>query len=290
MTSVRRIAGIEGALLESPVWCAETQRLWFVDIKAPAVFRLNPADGHLDRWAMPSDVGSLALTRRGDILVALRASIARFDPQTGRLSEIARASHDSSTTRFNDGRCDRQGRFWVGTMYEPRSHAGGALYRLDTEGRLAMMQGEVTIANGSAFSPDGRVMYFADSPTAEVWASDLDPQTGALSNRRRFAKLTDEQGRPDGAAVDSEGHYWVAAVGGGQLLRYCPTGVLDRAVAVPTRWPTMPAFGGRDMRTVFVTSLKTGRTADELAASPESGGLFAFEADAPGLVEPRFAG
>ena len=119
--------------------------------------------------------------------------------------------------------------------------------------------------------------------------SQTDPLT-RLANRRRFAKLTDAQGKPDGAAVDSEGHYWVAAIDSGQVLRYCPTGVLDRAVAVPTRWPTMPAFGGRDMRTVFVTSLKTGKTPEELAASPESGGLFAFEADAPGLVEPRFAG
>jgi sugar lactone lactonase YvrE len=290
MTSVRRIPGVEGALLESPVWCVETQRLWLVDIKAPAVLRYNPADGHVDRWEMPTDVGSLALTRRGDILVSLRQSISRFDPQTGRLTEIARASHDVATTRFNDGRCDHQGRFWVGTMYEPRTHAGGALYRLDVSGRLSMMQGGVTVANGSGFSPDGRIMYFADTPTMEVWASDLDLNTGALSNRRRFAKLTEAQGRPDGATVDSEGHYWVAAITGGQLLRYCPTGVLDRAVALPTKYPTMPAFGGRDLRTVYVTSLRYGRTPEELAASPESGGLFAFEADAPGLVEPRYAG
>lgn len=290
MTSVRQIAGIEGAVLESPVWCVETQRLWFVDIKAPAVYRLNPVDGHIDRWAMPEDVGSLALTRRGDLIVALRGSIARFDPQTGRITEIVRATHDTTTTRFNDGRCDRQGRFWVGSMYEPRSVAGGALFRLDVAGRLSMMQGGVTVANGSGFSPDGRTMYFADTPTCQVWASDLDPETGALSNRRCFVTMTETQGRPDGAAVDCEGHYWVAAVGGGQILRYCPTGVLDRAVAVPTRWPTMPAFGGRDMRTVFVTSLKYGRTPEEMAQWPDSGGLFAFEADAPGLVEPRYAG
>jgi len=290
MTETRRVPGIDGELLECPLWCPREHVLWFVDIVAPALYRHDPATGAVRRYVMPADIGSFALAKDGGLIVALRTGIHRFDPASGRLALLAAADYDQKTIRFNDGRCDRQGRFFVGSMYEPRDGAKGALYRLDPGGRLARVVEGVTIANGLAFSPDGRIAYFADSPTRRIWRFDVDLATGALSNRRPFATLSDAQGRPDGAAVDAEGGYWVAGIDAGVVHRFRPDGRHDRSVAVPSRWPTMPAFGGADMRDVYVTSLRHRRPADQLAASPDSGGLFVFRSDVPGLAEPRYAG
>lgn len=284
----RRLDGPQGQLLECPVWDPARQALWFVDIVAPALCRLD-ADGTLRKWAMPADIGCFALRAKGGFIVALRDGIYAFNPDRDRLDLIARPDYDPATTRFNDGRCDPQGRFWIGSMYEPRDKTLGGLYCLDTDLTLRRVLDGATVANGLAFTPDGRKMYWADSPSQTVWLYDRDAN-GMPMNKRVFYRFGPGEGRPDGATLDAQGNYWVAGVDGARLQCIGPDGTLLRSVAMPTRWPTMPCFGGSDMNTLFVTSLKTGRTAEQMALWPHSGSLFAMAADVTGLAEPLFQG
>lgn len=279
------VPGVSGDLLESPVWDDRRELLWLVDIAGRRVLSYDPGRGLKHSLVMPSEPGSLALAADGALVVALRDSVARLDPDNGDLVTLAMANHDPATTRFNDGRCDPQGRFWVGSIYEPRDKPMAKLYRLE-RGRLVPVVEGITLANGLAFDADGRGGFHADTPARTIWRFDLDPATGALANRRVFARFGAEA-RPDGASIDAEGGYWVAAIDAGEVRRYAPDGRIERRVVVPTPWPTMPAFAGKDFRTGFVTSLRYQRPAELVAQNPLSGGLFQFASDIPGRAEPR---
>jgi sugar lactone lactonase YvrE len=221
----------------------------------------------------------------------LRSGFSFVDPADGRVTPIADPGHDRATTRFNDGRCDRAGRFWAGTMYEPRDRTAAALYRLDAGLSVVRVAGEVIVANGLAFSPDDRIMYWSDSRQAIVWAFDFNLAAGTIANRRVLRRFAPAEGRPDGAAVDAEGFYWSALYDGGRVVRIDPrSGAIVREIALPVRCPTMPAFGGQDLKTIFVTSARHDRPTDELARQPLAGAIFAIDVDVPGLPEPRFAG
>ena len=283
--TAKPVPGIAGELLESPVWDERRNMLWLVDIAGRRVLGVDPERGLTRKLDMPSEPGSLALATDGALVVALRDRIARLDPDSGALVPLARAEHDPATTRFNDGRCDRQGRFWVGSMYEPRDKPAAKLYRLERNRLVAAVDG-LTLSNGLAFAIDGRGGWHADSPARTIWRFDLDPASGAIANRRPFVTFGAEA-RPDGATVDAEGGYWIAAIDAGEVRRYLPDGRLERRVAVPTPWPTMIAFAGADYRTAYVTSLRIGRPPDQLARHPLSGGLFVFRSDIAGVPEPR---
>jgi sugar lactone lactonase YvrE len=200
---------------------------------------------------------------------------------------IAEAPYDPDHHRFNDGRCDRQGRFFAGTMNERRDAASGVLYRVDAGGALVAIAGGVTISNGLAWSPDGRTMYHADTPAHVIRAYDYDIATGMPGNGRVFAQWREETDRPDGCAVDSAGNYWSAFYRGGRVVKLSPHGDLLAEYPTPAMCPTMCAFGGADLKTLYVTSARQQREADELARLPHSGGLFAMQVDVPGLPEPR---
>lgn len=277
-------------LAESPVWDAARQALWFVDINAPALHRLAPATGALETWPMPAAIGCLALTQEHDVIVARRDGIWRFDPASG--EETLLAASPLENARFNDGRCDRQGRFWVGGMNDDRQ-AETALYRLD--GNQLSRQGLVggiAISNALAWSPDGATMYHADTPTSCIHAYDYDIRAGTISNRRLFLDLR-ESGerppeRPDGAAVDSAGNYWVALYGASKVVQFAPDGNRLREVRLPVKAPTMPCFGGIDYKTLFITTARQKHDHDELAKMPLAGGIFAVQVDVPGLPETPF--
>lgn len=286
----RRVLDISGEVLECPVWSERERALYWVDIVGRSLHRLDTASGTVRTWRLPEDIGSFALRMNGGAVLALRSGLYTFNFETGALAEIVRADYDPKTTRFNDGKCDRVGRFWVGSMFEPRTQPAAALYRLDPDRRLHRVVEGVTLANGLAFSPDNRTVYFADTPTRTIFTATYDGKTGAIGTRREFARFAEGKGRPDGAAMDAEGHYWVATIDVGRLSRFAPDGRLVQEIEVPTRWPTMMAFGGPDLRTLYVTSLRYQRPADQLAASPLSGSLFALDVDVPGLPEPRYAG
>jgi sugar lactone lactonase YvrE len=278
------------SLGECPVWSVAEQALYWVDINAPTLNRFDPATGRNVAFPMPAAIGCFALRRGGGFVVALRDGLwlARADGTLDR--RVAAAPFDPARHRFNDGRCDPQGRFFAGALNERRDAASAGLWRLDADFGLTQVLSGLTISNGLAFSPDGRTMYHTDTPTLTIHAYDFDPASGTPANRRVFATFTAETDRPDGAAVDSEGCYWTALYRGGRVVRLSPAGRVLAEYAVPAMCPTMCAFGGADLRTLYVTTARQFRDADELARLPQSGGLFALQVDVPGCPEPAFAG
>lgn len=264
------------------MWDERSQVLWWIDIVGEVVHRFEPATG-LDRaWALPEAPGCLALARDGRLAVALASGLAWFDPASGTVTPFLPIEADNAATRLNDGRVDHQGRLWVGSMARNEGGAIGTLYRVDAPGTLTAIKTPITVPNCTAFSPDGRTIYWADSPTKRILAADLDPATGAIGAWRDFATVP--RGVPDGGTVDSAGHLWVALWDGSALARYAPDGTLVGLVDLPTRRPTCPCFGGADLRTLYVTSATRGLT----DIRPGEGGLLALDVDVPGLPEARF--
>jgi sugar lactone lactonase YvrE len=286
----RCVLDAQASLGECPVWSADEAVLYWVDINAPSLNRFDPATGRNVVMPMPSSIGCFALRRGGGFVVALRDGL-RFADRNGTLgSRIVGAPYDPAYHRFNDGRCDARGRFLVGTMNERRDADSAGLWRLDPDLSFHPVLDGVTISNGLAFSPDGRTMYHADTPRHVVRAYEYDPATGTPSGRRTFAQWTAETDRPDGGAVDADGCYWTAFYRGGRVLRIAPNGHTLAEFPLPAMCPTMCAFGGPNLRTLYVTTARQLRDADELARLPQSGGLFSMTVDVPGLPEPAFAG
>ena len=281
---------IRASLGECPVWSAADQVLYWVDINAPSLNRFDPATGSNRAMPMPASIGCFAARQTGGFVVALRDGIwlARADGTLER--KVATAPYDPAHHRFNDGRCDPQGRLFAGTMNERRDAPSAALYRIDFDFRVTEVLGGMTISNGLAWSPDGRTMYHADTPTLTINTFAYDASSGTPSARRIFAHFEGEADRPDGGVVDSEGCYWTAFYGGGRVVRLSPAGAVLADYAVPSMCPTMCAFGGADLRTLYVTTARQRRSDAELARLPQSGGIFAMRVDVPGLPEPAFAG
>lgn len=272
---------------ESPFWHPQEKTLYWVDIPGKSVRRLL-AEGQVESWAMPSEPGCIAPARRGGLVIALRDGVYRAPSWGGALTLLASVDHDTATTRFNDGKCDRLGRFWPGSMYEPRDQRLGNLYCLDMRGggapKLQLMLKDNIIANGLAWSPDGKTMYWANAADQVVHAWDWDAQANRLSAQRVFIRFDDPAlGRPDGATVDSQGNYWIAMFEGGQLLQFSPSGKLLASLPIPVQCPTMPCLGGEDLRTLYVTSASHKRPAQELARQPQAGCVFSMRVDVAGL-------
>jgi sugar lactone lactonase YvrE len=253
--------------------------------------RSGAAGGDLTQWRFDCEPSSCAPLLDGALLIALRDGLWRFDPATGQRSLLAAAPYDGTRERFNDGKCDPQGRFWVGTLYEPREPPLAALYCYQ-QGRLQRRAEGITTSNGLAWSPDGRTMYWSDTRSHTVYAFDFESATGAMSHRRVFARFPEKEpgqdgssygGRPDGAAVDAEGCYWVAMFEGQRLLRLAPTGECVRELRLPVRCPTMPCFGGPDLKTMYITTAREKRPQAELAEQPWAGCVLSVRVDVPGL-------
>lgn len=299
--SSKRAPEVEPAVLarartgESPVWSEGELALYWIDIEQPAVHRFAPETGADEWWETPCAIGAVALCRSGRILAALRTGLARIDLAKGDYAPICAPPYNPLRHRFNEGKCDARGRFWVGTKHEPlgTSHGGEAgsadaaqpLQVLE-DGRLTERQASAAIANGLAWSPDSRIMYFADSQARTVWAFDFDPDKGKLSSRRVFAHFSAAEGTPDGAAVDAEGFYWCALYGGGRVVRLSPDGDLDREIRLPVSQPTMCAFGDADYGTLYVTTAAHGVAIEQ---EPLAGALFRVRPGVKGLPASLFA-
>jgi sugar lactone lactonase YvrE len=282
------------ALGESPFWHPDEQALYWLDIPGRALHRWRPTpepDGEHRRWELPTEPGCIAPLPGGWLLVARRDGLFRFDPASGGTERLAVPPYDPATVRFNDGKADAAGRLWVSTIYEPRDQPAAALYRW-AGGPFETLLGGLTIGNGLAFSADGRTVYTADTPTHTVTAHTLDTGTDRLVAPRvlhRFepkvkgAPLDDYGGRPDGAAIDTDGGCWVAMMEGQRLVCIAPDGTLRATVPLPVRCPTMPCFGGADGRTLYVTTACINRPAAELAAQPWAGRVLMARAPVAGL-------
>ena len=290
---IEALPGVPPSLLgESPVWHPAEQALYWCDIPGRTLNRFDPRSGAHRLWPFDSEPACCAPLMEGGLLLALREGLLRFDPAGGDATPLpVKLPYDPRHERFNDGKADAQGRLWVGTIYEPRDSAAAALYRY-AAGKFDRMADGVTTSNGLAWSPDARTLYWADTKAHTVFAFDFERAGGAISNQRVFVqfpvKAADQAlaaygGRPDGAAVDAEGGYWVAMFEGARLLRLGPDGVVTREVALPVRCPTMPCFGGPDLKTLYVTTSRDQRPADELAREPLAGCVLQLRVEVQGL-------
>ncbi len=275
---------------EGPIWDDRRQRLLFVDIMRGHVHEFDPASGSDRVIDVGQPVGAVALAERGDWIIAAQDGFHRLDPVTGRLSLIALVEADQPDTRMNDGAVVSAGRFWAGTM-GTRDHDGrGRLYRLDPDGSVHVMLAPVSISNGIDWSPDARLMYYADTPTHRVDVFDFDAAAGTLANRRPFITVAEPDGWPDGLVVDAEGGIWLALWGGRGVRRYLPDGRLDRHLSLPVSCVTKPAFGGAALDDLYLTSAWIELDAAARAAEPLAGGLFRGRPGVKGRPARRFAG
>jgi sugar lactone lactonase YvrE len=266
------------ALGESPVWWTDAGLLIFVDITGRRLHRFDPNSGRHEVDAVEEDIGCVAPAKGGGYVAGLRSGIWLLDAGGAKVSRLAANAENDATNRFNDGRVDSRGRYFAGTLDESKATGNAALYRCDRRGLVQITDGIMT-SNGLAFSPDGRTLYFSDTPRFVIYCFDYDPDTGAAANRRVFARIeptATDRARPDGAAVDAEGCYWSALYEGSRIRRYDPAGKVMADYRVPALNTTMPAFGGADMKTLFVT------TARDKRGGP-GGGLYAMPVDVPGV-------
>jgi sugar lactone lactonase YvrE len=281
---------------ECPVWHAVESALYWVDIEGKTVHRLHPASGKHSAWQMPTEPSAVAPDEDNNLVVATRAGLLYLNTVDGSITELAAAPYDTRITRFNDGRVDPAGRFWIGTIYEPRDHPRAEMYVYDKGELRQAWAGGMTNSNGLAWSPDGKTMYHADTTSHRVDCYDFDARTGTQSNPRNLVTFEADKtsgtygGRPDGAAMDSEGNYWVCMFEGGRILKLSPTGELLQQIDLPVRCPTCIAFGGPDLRTLYVTSAAKGRSNAELEQLPASGKVLAFAVDVAGLPQPEYRG
>lgn len=282
----------EAIVGESPVWCPVEQALYWVDITGQKIHRFHPATRASETFQLPRPVTALAMRRKGGLVLSLKKKFAFFDPATEELTLLDDPEADKPENRFNDAKCDRQGRFWAGTMGNVHWDAAcGALYRLDPDGKITCHQTDVICANGMGWSPDDRTMYFTESFRYAIFAYDFEAAKGTLSNRRVFASL-DAKGRgfPDGLTVDAEGHVWSVHNAIGKVVRYTPSGEIERMIELPVPRPCGCTFGGDNYDVLYVTTARETLTAEEIARYPLSGSLFAAEPGVRGLPEPYFAG
>jgi sugar lactone lactonase YvrE len=279
---------------ECPLWHDVESALYWVDINGLTVNRVHPASGKFSSWKMASEPSAIAADGDNNLVVATRFGFVRLNTSTGEIADICPAPYDTAITRFNDGRVDPAGRFWVGTMYEPRDKPAAEMYVLERDALRLAWSGNMTNSNGLAWTPDGRTMFHADTTSHRIDRYDFDPATGAVANGRNLVVFSTDKnaadygGRPDGAAVDAEGNYWVAMFEGGRLLKLSPEGELLREIALPVRCPTAVAFGGADLHVLYITSASHGRSAAEIEQYPLTGKVLCMRVDVAGQVQAEY--
>lgn len=277
---------------ECPLWHPDEESLYWIDIAGLAVHRFHPVSNIHRSWPLPAEPGCIARCASGGLIVAMRSGIAILDTTTGVLTHVADAPYDPSRMRFNDGRCDSAGRLWTGTLCDNRDRPDGTLYCVE-RGTVRDTNKPCTVSNGVAFSVDNRTLYHADTTAHRITAYDFDVAAGTLGSPRLFKQFSmdksrDYGGRPDGAAVDSENAYWCAMYEGGRVLRLSPSGEVLRELMLPAKCPTMVAFGGPDLQTLFITTARHNRPDMELKQYPLSGCVLAVKVDVPGRPEHAY--
>jgi sugar lactone lactonase YvrE len=280
----------ENLLGEGVCWDVAAGRVWWVDIKKSLIEWINPQTGEGGSHLVGARPSALAPRGDGTLLVASDLGLAIFDPRSGGMTQRLELEPDRPWNRTNDGGVDSAGRFWVGTMDDTQARRSGALYRLETDWRVTRVLDGLGIPNTLATSPDGRTLYVADSADEILVAYELDPRTGDLGAARAFADTRGQGGTPDGSAMDAEGFLWNAQWGLWRLVRYAPDGRVDRIVELPVEQPTKCAFGGADLRTLYITSAREGLSEESLALQPLAGSLLAFEPGLQGFAPPAFGG
>lgn len=288
LVDVIRVGNVLG---EGIQWNALDGCVWWTDIPNRRIHRWSLARRSSEAFELPERAGSFAFIENADeLLVAFESGFARHCPTSGRTHWMERPETGASGRRFNDGRADRQGRFWAGTMVENAAVAGpgsASLYCIDGRGAMSRHIDGIQVSNGLCFSPDSRHCYFADSPTRHILRFAFDAASGRLGAREVFVQAP-AGGFPDGAAVDSDGCLWSAQWGGGQVIRYTPSGHIDQILPVPVRQPSCVAFGGPGLDLLFVTSAREGLSREALSEDPMAGHVFIYQTRHTGLAESRY--
>jgi sugar lactone lactonase YvrE len=281
----------DSILGESPLWDEREQVLYWVDIDRGQIHRFDPATAQNTTHTLPTKVTSIARRAAGGLVATLRKRFACFDPATGQAKDLDLVEGDQPENRFNDGKIDRQGRYWAGTMNEVRiGQPDAALYRFEHPGNVTKMIPDVTISNGTGWSPDGRTMYYTDTLRYTVFAYDFDPADGAIENRRPFLEIDPaSEGLPDGLTVDAQGHVWSALVNHGRILRLDPDGQLERQITFPATRGTCCTFGGANYADLYITTARECLTDAQIAEQPLAGSLFRCTPGPTGLAETPFA-
>ncbi len=281
------IVAVGNTLGEGVLWDVRGQRVWWTDIQERRLFRYQPDVRALEHFELPERLGSFGfIAGSEEIVAAFESGFAFYHPESGRLEWIARPGHDAANVRFNDGRVDRAGRFWAGSMVEGEGSPKGKLYCLSGQHSRVRLT-DIAISNSLCFSADGRHLYFADTPARTILRYDIDAK-GELHNRHVFAH-TPPGALPDGSNIDAEGHLWNAQWGASRVVRYAPDGTISGQIGVPTAQPSCIAFGGRDLDLLFVTTAREGLSPATLAAEPHAGDLFVYRVNVKGLVDACFA-
>lgn len=289
MKQVEVALKVRASLGECPRWDEVDQKLYWVDINECQLHRFDPETGKDEFLQFDEEIGCFSLRRRGGFLLAMRSGFYTLEGWDTALSFIADPEVGMEKNRFNDGRADAFGRMFAGSVYPPKDFGGASIYSLSPGGEVKKWVDNLLTANGIAFSPQMNVFYYADTPSHTIQRCDYDIETGIISNCRLFHQFPIGQGRPDGAAVDSEGCYWTALYEGSRVVRLNSTGEILEEIPVPAKCPTMVAFGGADMKTLYITSVGS-RPQSELEEYPDSGAIFKVAVEIPGLYEHRFGG
>jgi len=282
------VADVKAVLGEGPIWVAREAALYWVDINGEKIFRLDD-QGTVRSWDTPMRIGSLAPRAGGGFVAGTNQGLAFIDLDAERYEVFANPEGDLPDNRFNDGKVDRQGRFWAGTMDNREREANGTLYRLDADATLATIDTRYRVTNGPAFSPDGRCLYENDSSRQVTYVFDLD-ETGQASNRRELIRFGQGDGYPDGMTVDAEGCLWIAFWDGWCIRRFSPEGERLAEVRTPVQRPTSCMFGGEDLKTLYITSARRDLQGTDLDKQPLAGGLFAARVGVSGIAELPSAG
>jgi sugar lactone lactonase YvrE len=278
----------QNILGEGPLWNVKDQAIYWVDIIGKKIQRYFPEDDKYEAFNVPLQVGMVGFRKQGEMVCATENGFYFWKIGAQEMEFIAHPEAGKEGARFNDGKVDRKGRLWAGTM-TPEG-ASSALYRLDPDMKVSKMVDEVTISNGIGWSPDNATMYFVDSIRYVINAFDYDHETGAISNQRPFVQMDADFGIPDGLTVDSEGHVWCAIYNGWKVMRYAPTGEVSAEIKMPVSKPSSVMFGGKNLNELYITSIADGLTPEEKTNEPLAGDLFMVKTDTIGLPEPDFAG
>jgi len=275
---------------EGATWDGQRQRLISVDIMRGRVRVFDPASEQSRVFNVDQPVGAAVPCRSGGLMLAVRDGFARLDEDTGALTFVAHVERDRADQRMNDGACDPAGRFWAGTMALDERPGCGSLYRLDPDGTVHMMLGDIGVSNGIDWSLDGSRMYYIDSLTQRVEQFDFDLAAGTIKNRQTLVEIDSEDGCPDGLTVDTEGALWVALWGGSCVRRYRPDGTLDRELRLPVTHPTTCAFGGPDLKDLYITSAVITLSEEERRTQPAGGAILKHRPGVTGRAANAFAG
>jgi len=287
---VETVIDARATIGESPLWLAHERALYWIDVKAPALHRYEPASGATRTWPVTSDLGGFAMLEDGGVLVALRHGLHRLDLHSGALQLLAPPPFDPALFRFNEGACDAGGRFWIGVMFDPVAGSPpqrpGWLHSFTLHGGLRTEPDAAELHNGMAFSADGSTLFLSHSNSRQIFKFDFEQATGRLRNRRVFATIPENLGIPDGAAIDVDNAYWCALHGAGRLRRFRADGSVDRDIAMPFSQPTMCTFADDQLATLYVTSASDKMSADQMRSEPLAGALVRLRPDVRGIERP----